>query len=216
MAQNSPNNATVAIPERLAVVFSKLRRGRHISRQDAEDFQDLSQNRDAYTLLLHNLGYELVCHPQEFFYVEGNAQVLGERLRAVTLFMLILFQHLEDNKFREAARAWERTLLERPFDVSELPHFTTSAPRRALMERVGVTADALHKKVLRQLEQWGMLDFVSQGKFYFRSPVYRFVDLCEQYATQGLPTEVPVEPASLAQDTNGEADAAGDSDGDAQ
>src|SRR5437879_2407633 len=33
----------VLIPDRLAAVFSKLRRGRHIGRQDAEDFQDLSQ-----------------------------------------------------------------------------------------------------------------------------------------------------------------------------
>jgi hypothetical protein len=81
---------------------------------------------------------------------------------------------------------WEKTLLERPFDIEELPHFATTPSRREMMEKVGVGEKELHEKVLSLLSKWGILEFASPTKFYFKPPVYRFVDLCEQYALQGL------------------------------
>jgi hypothetical protein len=97
--------------------------------------------------------------------------------------MLILFRDLEDKKFQEADRAWERKLLSRIFTVSELPHFQTSQ-RRSMLFTVGVTEETLHEKVLRPMARYGMLEMAGSDQFQFRSPIYRFVDLCLRFADE--------------------------------
>jgi chromosome condensin MukBEF MukE localization factor len=207
----------VTIPDQLAAVFGKLRQGRHISRHsDPELFVALDKNRDAYQTLLRHLGYELICDPRDFFYLQGRSQVLGKRLRGVTLFMLIFFQHLEDTKFLSGQRMWEKTLLDRPFDLQELPHFTTTSLRREMMEKVGVGEYELHEKILSLLSKWGMLEFASSTKFYFKPPIYRFVNLCEQYASQGLAEAIAERTDVLEPSDAGQEDSISAEEGDAQ
>jgi hypothetical protein len=52
-----------------------------------------------------------------------------------------------------------------------------------MMNALGLTPDTLTKKVLRVLASQGMLELMPQGQFRFRAPIYRFVDLCLQYAS---------------------------------
>lgn len=134
-------------------------------------------------MLFQALGYELVHHGQGFYYFKGGHALTTQRLQAITLFTLILFQDLEDKKFQQEERAWERTLLVRLFNVNELPHFETSQ-RRSLLFNVGVTPETLHEKVLRPMARLGMLEMVGTEQFQFRSPIYRFVDLCLQFADE--------------------------------
>lgn len=171
----------VSFPEHIDSVFRALRMGRHLCRHDGEAYYDLQRYEYDYRAVFKALGYDLVSHPQGFYYFTGQSVLQSKRLRAVTLFMLILFQDLEDNKFNQPERSWERTLLDRRFAIHELPHFAT-AQRRMLMNAVGITPDKLETTVLRFLAQLGVIESSGTNGFRFRPPVYRFVDLFLQYA----------------------------------
>jgi hypothetical protein len=64
-----------------------------------------------------------------------------------------------------------------------LPHFQTSQ-RRSMLFTVGVTPETLYDKVLRPMARYGMLEMIGADQFQFRSPIYRFVDLCLQFAEE--------------------------------
>ena len=115
MSENEPNgkNGGAPFPPQLAKVFSALRKGKHISVEDGLEFRDLTQNQDQYAAILNALGYKLVKHHQNFFYLRGGNDLNTKGLRSVSLFLLILFQHLEDTKFDDPARSWEKHLEKR-------------------------------------------------------------------------------------------------------
>lgn len=162
-------------------MFRLLRNGRHLCGDDGADYRDLHCNEDNYRLVFAALGYELVSHGQGFYYFKGSNYLPTKRLKAIALFMFILFQDLEDKKFQEADRAWERKLLMRTFKIAELPHFATSQ-RRSMLQAVGVEENSLNDNVLRPMERLGMLAMTAKGAFEFRAPIYRFVELCIQFA----------------------------------
>lgn len=169
------------LPEKLAEVFRSLRSGRHICRDDGILYRDLESHEENYQVIFAGLGYELIHHGQGFYYLKGGSTLTSQRLQAVALFMLILFQDLEDKKFQEGTRGWERKLLDRVFRLDDLPHFAT-AQRRNMMYTVGVTAETLQYKVIRPLSMLGMLQVLPEGQFQFRPPVYRFIDLCLSFS----------------------------------
>lgn len=178
---------TATLPPRLASVFRLLRSGRHLSREDNADFLDLDRNHEQYSHLLSGLGCELRHHPQGFYYLEGSGAVRAERMRAALVFLLILFQDLDEKKFQSEDRAWERTLLRRSFRIAELPHFHT-AQRRAMMSAVAVDEAGL-TRVLQFLERLGVVQMLPEGQFAFLAPVHRFIDLCVRYAEDGAWSE---------------------------
>jgi chromosome condensin MukBEF MukE localization factor len=188
MTKALPPLAREALPERLATVFRLLRKGRHICRDDGADYRDLAHNEEPYRVLFQGLGYTLVHHGQGFFFFEGTQNLTSQRLQSITLFMLILFQDLEDRKFQGADRAWERSLLSKVFNLDDLPHFHTSQ-RRSMMLSLNITKDALHEKVLQPMSRMGMLDLIGTNHFHFRSPVYRFIDLCIRFADDETGTQ---------------------------
>lgn len=181
MDQSTDNLTAVSLPKRLESVFRSLRNGKHICRADGADYFDVERHEEDYRSVLQALGYKLVHHPQGFYYVVGHGPMTAQRLRAITLFMLILFQDLEDNKFKEEERSWERTLQRREFRIAELPHFET-AQRRTMLDAVGVTPVTIQPKVLRFLKQLGIVDLLDDDRFMFRPPVHRFLDLFLEYA----------------------------------
>ncbi len=168
------------LPERLASVFRAMRNGRHISRNDGPDFLDLERHTAAYEHVLGGLGYTLRHHNQGFFYLEGAGALRSERMRTALLFLLILFQDLEERKFQRQDRAWERSLLRTTFKVSDLPHFQT-AQRRSLMAAIDLD-EAKIPQVLGSLERLGVVRLLPENQFGFLPPVYRFIDLCIRYA----------------------------------
>ena len=179
-------------PPQLAKVFSALRKGKHISIEDGVEFRDLQQHQDRYAAVLDALGYKLVKHHQNFFYLKGGNDLNTKGLRSVALFLLILFQHLEDSKFDDAQRSWEKNLLDRTFVIADLPHFETPA-RRSLMFSLDLTSENLRERVLRTMYRLGFISFVGQSQFRFRSPVYRFVEVCLNYAEVESESKVLVE-----------------------
>lgn len=177
------DSETVAsYPVHLASVFRLLRSGRHLCVEDKVEYRDLQVHFEQYESVFAALGYKLNRHHQNFFYFSGGNTLVTKGLQSITLFMLILFQHLEDNKFADPDRAWEQTLTNRLFTIDELPHFDT-AQRRGLMFSLDVSKDNLREKVLRTMTRLGIIHLVGTKQFQFRAPVYRFVELCLDYAT---------------------------------
>lgn len=172
-----------ALPARLNDVFRLLRRGRHICLDDGAVYRDLEREEDRYRVVFAGLGYDLVHHAQGFYYLKGGPSLSSKRLQAVTLFLLLLFQDLEENKLNDRDRSWVRTLTERAFSVESLPHFATTE-RRDQMAALGVTRESLAPQVLRTLKSLGMLEMIGDGRFRLRTPVYRFVDLVLEYADE--------------------------------
>jgi hypothetical protein len=211
MTTDNLSPTMVVFPERLKRVFHLLKCGRHLCQEDGPDYRDLSSHEDTYRPLFAALGYELVYDGQGFYFFKGDSSLSSLRLRGATLFMFILFQDLEDKKLQTTERAWERQLLKRPFKITELPHFMTSK-RRNMLRSVDVEPETLFKKVLRPMARMGMLEILDSERFQFRAPVYRFVDLCIQFADKQLPTNPEQMPAPLPIPENG--DMRGDDSGD--
>lgn len=179
-----PETETVAalpeLPERLGTVFRAMRGGRHISRGDGQDYLDLERRTALYEHLFRGLGYVLKHHNQGFFYLEGVGAVRSDRMRAALLFLLILFQDLEERKFQRQDRAWDKSLLRATFKVADLPHFQT-AQRRSLMTAIELDETKI-PQVLTSLERLGVIRQLPDAQFAFLPPVYRFIDLCMKYA----------------------------------
>ena len=188
------NATTVQYPPRLEEAFRLLRNGRHICRDDVHVFRDLKQNQEMYAQLFSALGFELCYHNRDFFYFKGSNRFRTKGLEQATLFVLILFQHLEDTKFQsDNRRQWQSTLLSQPFKINELPHFKTNA-RRKMMQDAGVSKDNFRKQVIDTLKRLGMIEMLAPDIFQFRSPVYRFIDMCVEFSERKemSPAEVAV------------------------
>lgn len=183
MEAERPKLRPQALPHKLAEVFRLLRTGRHVCIEDGANYRSIEQEEDRYRTVLEGLGYDLVHHAQGFYYLKGGRTFSSRSLQSITLFTFLLFQHLEDNKHGEPDHSWIRSLTTKRFMIAELPHLGT-AQSRTMMANLDLTAASLRPRVLRVLQQLGMLEFIDEGSFRFRSPIYRFVDLCMSYAEE--------------------------------
>jgi hypothetical protein len=176
----------------MKTIFKQLRTGRHVCRADGADFRDLERFEEEYSVLFQSLGYELVHHEQGFYFLKGDDQLSSRRLQAIAIFVLIMFQDLEDRKYENKVGMWEKELVTKSFEIESLPHFAIPR-RREMMKRVGVVdVETLKDKVLRPMKSLGMLEDASKGAIRFRAPVYRIVDICIEIASQepeGSPSE---------------------------
>ena len=195
----------IQYPPKLEEAFRLLKTGRHICRDDGHVFGDLKQHREMYSQLFSALGFELCYHNRDFFYFKGDNRFRTKGLEQVTLFVLILFQYLEDTKFQsDNHRQWQSTLLGKLFKINELPHFATNA-RRRMMQDAGVNKDNFRKQVIDTLKRLGMIEMLDQNIFQFRSPVYRFIDMCIEFSEREEMT-----PESLGSSTSKQASEAED------
>jgi hypothetical protein len=158
---------------RLREVFDALRRGGHLCPEDGELYWALRDHRDAYAALFERLGFRLEAHPRDFFYFrgEGNLSDAGARM---ALFVFVLVEALADQ-----GAAVEEALLTRTFGVAELPHLG-SERYRAYLREAGIEGEEGLEGVVRNLERFGFARRLGEGRFQFRPPAYRFLDLCLQ------------------------------------
>lgn len=172
---------TNKFPPKLEEAFRQLKSGRHVCRDDVHVFRDLKEHQESYEQIFKALGFNLCYHNRDFFFFNGDNRFRTRGLEQATLFILILFQHLEDNKFQGQRRQWQKTLLSQPFKINELPHFATNARRRMMMDS-GVSKENFRKQVIDTLKRLGMIEMIDQNVFQFRSPVYRFIDMCIEFS----------------------------------
>ncbi len=161
---------TTELP-RLADVFRGLSRGRHICIDDGESYWALKENVALFHDLFEALGFKLIAHQKNFFYFEGDERLSDASARLV-VFVFILVEWLGD-----AGVLVEEELLRREFSIQELPHFATDR-YRSYMVQVGVTDHDQFLLLVKTIERLGIAQLITESRLRFRTPIYRFLDLC--------------------------------------
>jgi len=151
----------------LAVIFDELRKGKHICAEDAEIYNSLQREYESFRDLFHYLGFDLVRHPRNFFYFQSELAFTDMASR-VSVFMFILIEYLASE-----GRSIEEALTSDYIHIDALPHTANSRYKR-YMDEAGVTVS----KCINTLSRLGFIDYQGGNKFRFKSPVYRFIDLC--------------------------------------
>jgi len=168
----------------LADIFHALRRGRHISAADGTLFTHLATHGEAYRTLLEDLGFVLKRHPRDFFYLEDSAN-FTEIAAKMALFFFILVEHLADRGL-----PIEETLMSSRFAIEAMPHLTGDR-YRDLMREAEVTTTEQLLNIITTLDRYGFIRRLPDDQFECLPPVYRFLDICLQYANK---TETPAQP----------------------
>lgn len=163
------------LPE-LEQLFSDLRLGKHICAEDGSTYYLLRDHFEDYARLFSALGFELRSHERGFFYFHAGGD-LGKEATQMAVFFFVLVDALgnEGANVRDA-------IFEQDHRIDELPHFKLESHRQCLAE-VDVNDPDDLDKVIGRLERYGFVETSNRGTFGFRSPAWRFVDLCYEAAS---------------------------------
>ncbi len=172
MSETSP----FALPH-LGEIFDVLRRGRHLCAADGKLYRALRENLDAYQDLFHHLGFRLQVHQRDFFYFRGKDSLSLQASR-MAVFVFILIEWLSDQ-----GEPVVDTLMTRTFSVPDLPHLK-SARYRAYLEEAGASSEDDLRGIVRQLDRFGFIQRHTEDSFTFRTPAYRFFDVCIEILNQ--------------------------------
>ena len=156
---------------KLSEIFEALRRGRHICAEDGDIYWALRDNFEHVQALFTSLGFRLEAHPRDFYYFHGSGS-LSDRSERMAVFMFILVEWLSDR-----GEQVEEAIITRKFNVDELPHMRIERYRQ-YMNEAGISGEGGISDVIRNFERFGFARREVGSLFSFRSPVFRFVDLC--------------------------------------
>ncbi len=153
-------------------LFDRLRSGRHICADDDALYMALRSEYSSYRTLFAALGFDLVEHDRGFYYFQ-SADDLGKEATQLVVFFFILVEawgdagkDLESTAFDPAGHA-----------LVDLPHMTRESWRRCMAE-ANVPNEEELANVIRRLERYGFTKRVGEDRFCFRTPAWRFFDLC--------------------------------------
>ena len=164
------NKNIVDLPN-LAKIFNALRRGRHISLTDGQLYTDLNAHADDFKRIFAQLGFTMIRHPRDFFYFIDRSN-FSESAARISLFMFILIENLADK-----GDSIEETIMSRRFNYSELPHLTGERYRN-MMREAGILDMSDIENLTRSMEKFRFLERMPDNTFTFRTPAYRFLDIC--------------------------------------
>ena len=171
------NSESVLDLPHLADIFEALRRGKHISAQDGDIFQDLKRQGSLYESLFARLGFKLVHHARDFFYFFDTTNFTDLSAR-MAVFMFILVESLADK-----GESVEETVLTRRFVYKDLPHLQGER-YQTYMREAGITAAEDLAAIVRTMERFGFARRMDEETFLFEVPIYRFLDLCMEMAAK--------------------------------
>lgn len=157
-------------------IFQLLCRGRHICAEDGNIYFALHDNAAAFEDLFTHLGFKMEVHSRDFYYFRGGKS-LSNRSERMALFIFILMEHLDGQ-----GEAVEEGILTKKFSISELPHLG-SKRYRSYMKEIGIADDEGLSGIVANLEKFGFAQRKGDT-FRFRSPVYRFFDICGEIAQE--------------------------------
>jgi hypothetical protein len=172
MSEASPFNLPY-----LEEIFQHLCRGRHICVEDGNIYFALHDNAAAFQDLFNHLGFEMEVHSRDFYYFKGGKSLSG-RSEKMALFIFILMEYLEGQ-----GESVEEGILTKTFSISELPHFSTER-YRGYMKEIGIEDSDGLAAIVSNLDKFGFAQ--RRGDiFRFRSPIYRFFDICSSIVHEG-------------------------------
>lgn len=170
------NNLFVDLP-RLQEIFEELRQGKHICQADGDIYFQISERHNDFTALFRQLGFELKKHRRGFYYFHHSSSNMSTQAEKIAVFMFMLIEHLADQ-----GDNIEDALMNRQFAYSDLPHLSTDRYRAIMHQLEIIDEEDLHD-VLKNMARIGVVDCINDSVFAFRSPVYRFLDICQEIAT---------------------------------
>ena len=181
MKADEKNDGVMDLPH-LAEVFEALRRGKHISMKHGDLFHALKKHENVYEKLFTKLGFKMVHHPRDFFYFLDTSNFTDLSAK-IAVFMFILVEHLADQ-----GEAVEDTFMTRRFAYKDMPHLHGDR-YQTYMREAGVTTPEELAAVVRTMERFGFTRRMDAETFCFDVPIYRFLDLCMDMATQAAKVE---------------------------
>ncbi len=160
-----------ALPE-LKQVFSELRRGVHLTVEDGALYQALRVHEHDYGQLFAALGFELIHHPHQFFYLrDEEREHAPDGMVQCAVFMLILIDHLQDQGLDVETRLFDGS-----FDLDQLPHLKQPRYLNYLRQLRINDINGL-ENIAQQLKRYGFAQ-VRGRELRLRAPAMRFVDVC--------------------------------------
>ena len=159
-----------ALPH-LMEIFDLLRKGKHIAPEDTGIYFDLQTNEAALTELFTQLGFELIHHPRGFYYFRGDTAI-SDTSSKMAVFMFILVESIAD-----AGGSPAEQIMADIFPIENLEHLRRER-YRAIMQEAGMVTEEDLRQTLRTMERFGFLKMENADAFRFRTPAYRFLDLC--------------------------------------
>lgn len=156
----------------LQEMFNLLRGGRHLSVDDGPVYLAMRADYGEYRTLFQALGFDLVEHDRGFYYFQ-SAEDLGKEATQLVVFFFVLVEAWGDAGHDLEAAAFDPG----GHAVTDLPHFSRES-WRACMSEAGVPNEAELANVVKKLERYGFTERLGEDRFRFRSPAWRFFDLC--------------------------------------
>jgi hypothetical protein len=181
----SSSQAMVTLPG-LKDIFEALRQGRHLCQADGSLYRYLEDHRETFTDLFGQLGFELKKHRRDFYYFYSR-NTISEKSERMAVFMFMLIEWITDQ-----GHNIEETLMNQQFNCDELPHLSTGRYRDILSQLSIFDRDGL-VTIITNMARMGFVERVNEKTFAFRSPVYRFLDICQEIASHHEPDVSDVE-----------------------
>ncbi|MCL6271305.1 hypothetical protein M3P05_15380 [Sansalvadorimonas sp. 2012CJ34-2] len=160
-------------------IYTRLREGVHLSVDSPDQFplyKELEQHRDSYTALFSLLGYELIYHPDGFFYFTYPDSTTSQSLtmsRKVALLIFTLIDFLQDNNYDPAATiTGEKIALQLLDDTRR--HFADLYQQAELSSYDSVS------NLLEWMARRGMCLITDEDHIRFLKPINRFLAAAEQ------------------------------------
>jgi chromosome condensin MukBEF MukE localization factor len=160
-----------ALPH-LSAVFDRLRSGRHLCADDGPLYLALRAEYAAYDAVFSALGFDLVQHERGFFYFQAEAE-LGKEATQLAVFFFVLVQAWADAGHDIESSAFDPG----GFLIAKLPHFSRDSWGE-IMSQSGTSNPEELDEVVRRLERYGFAERIGDDRFRFRTPAWRFLDLC--------------------------------------
>lgn len=176
----------------LQEIFQKLRLGHHLSPEDEPLFSSVASDYEGYASYFAPLGLTLVRHPREFFYFEPeNNDNMRETLARIAVFSFILIDDTAN-----AGKPIEDFLLNNHFLLSKLPHFGLDR-YAALLRQVEVEDLAGLRQILKNMERFGWVKFLTEDEFRFLRPFHRMFDKCLEISNTSAASKNTEEVAEI-------------------
>ncbi len=154
--------------------FNLFRTGKHLSADDGPLFLAVRADYEAYRTLFGALGFNLVQHDRGFYYFQ-SAEDLGKEAAQLVVFFFVLVEAWGDAGLGLEATAFEPG----GHALKDLPHFSRESWRACMTEAGVPDADEL-ENLVKKLERYGFSERVGEDRFRFRTPAWRFFDLCRE------------------------------------
>ena len=166
----------------LQVIFTDLRKGRHICPEDGPAYEALAAAPDRYQSLFTALGLNLVFHGRGFFYLDDESS--PRSAQRMILFTAILVETLDDQGIN-----LDLELTQVPINPDKLPHLQHEKYAKVMAE-VDVASEEALLKVLDALKRYGLAEPGKDGIWHFRTAAYRLLDILN-LAGRALNQEAP-------------------------